>query len=242
MRKRLVSALIFVFVLRAFPSHREISAFLRYLLGLFVLLLVIAASVPAAAKPMPGLNDYGNLIDPAKFSSHCPLADPGISGSATTLAYTRGEVSCTDLQALYDATYRDAKEFLSTEMHYNISNKPSPKKLVLRVLRLDELNNPDNFSGTDRRCMFNPRCSSGGYYGRTFWADDTTNINSYVVFSRLKGIHKPYDFESSVRHELMHVLLRVQLLSLVLDDTEEHTLIARFLHWIDRRQAVRAAR
>lgn len=43
MRSRLLSAVIFVAVLRFFPSHREIVSFLRHLLGLFVLALLLVS-------------------------------------------------------------------------------------------------------------------------------------------------------------------------------------------------------
>lgn len=220
------------------PYRHSVRRLLRVLIGFFSVGLVVQA---ANAKPA-ALNDYGSFIDSRHFSTYCLLRDRGLTGSPTADAYTRDEVSCAELQALFAETFQLAREFLTTEMHYGLSDRPTPKRLALRILKLDELNSRQHFSLTDDACGRNPSCSSGAYFGRTFYADESPTINAYVVFSRHRAIRKPYDFESSVRHELMHVLLRVQRLSYLLDDKEEHALIARFLHWADKRHALRASR
>lgn len=191
--------------------------------ALVVLFLLIGT---ANAKPMPGLNDYGELISPNKFSTHCIVNDPGISGGATATVYSNGQVSCERIQHLYTEVYRLARDFLSAKK-YDLSRSAPAKQLTLRILTLAELNNPENFSQTDKRCMYNSNCASGAYFGRTFYADTSYNINAYVVYSSVGG---KYSFISTLKHELMHAILYRYQWNILLGN-EEHVLIDNFLEW-----------
>jgi len=181
----------------------------------------------AYAKPIAGLNDYGVLLSPSKFSNHCIITDPGLSGSSTIDVYSHGQVDCNTVQKLYSDTYTHAREFLSSVYNYNLNSPAAAKTLVLRILTQAELNNPDNFSQTDKKCMYN-RCDSGVYYGRTFYAETSSNINVYVVYNSLTG---KYSFVSTLKHELMHAILYRYRWTYLLGNNEEHALIDKFLAW-----------
>lgn len=194
----------------------------KCILALFLL------GATANAKPVPGLNDYGELLSSDKFSEHCIISDPGISGSDITDVYTNGQVSCAAIQKLYSDTYIHARMFF-TELKYDFEQPTPVKTINLRILTLAQLNNPDNFSGTDSKCMSNPWCYSGAFYGRTFYSPDSSNINVYVVYPRTRVDWK-FSFASTLKHELLHAILYRYQWNLLLGE-EEHKLINRFLEW-----------
>lgn len=194
----------------------------KALLALFLL------GSTAHAKPVPGLYDYGELLSPDKFSEHCVISDPGISGSAKIDAYTHGQVSCDKLQALYGDIYVQAHAYLDS-LHYSFSSKAPSYTIHLRVLTLAELNDPDNFAETNRHCMYNAKCRTGAYFGRTFYSPASSNINVYVVYPETQVDWK-FSFVSSIKHELMHAILYRYRWNILLGN-EEHTLIDNFLEW-----------
>jgi hypothetical protein len=56
--------------------------------------------------------------------------------------------------------------------------------MSIRIVSLAELNDPDNFSQTDKRCMRNPNCLSGPYWGRSFFVWASTkglDLNNMAV-------------------------------------------------------------
>ena len=181
----------------------------------------------AYAKPIVGLNDYGELLSSDKFSTHCIIDDPGITGNPTINAYSHGQVDCKQIQKLYSDTYTHARDFLSSVYKFDFTKSAKIKTLSLRILTLAELNNPDNFSQTDKLCMYNAHCNSGAFFGRTFFADTSSNINVYVVHSSVSG---KYSFVSTLKHELMHAILYRYRWN-YLNDDDEHALIDKFLAW-----------
>lgn len=192
-----------------------------------VLALILLAST-ANAKPVPGLYDYGELLSTDKFSQHCAIFDPGISGSSTIDAYTHGQISCDKLQTLYTDVYAQVRAYLDFA-HYTLSSKAPIYTVHLRILTLAELNDPNNFAETDQRCMYNAKCRTGAYFGRTFYSPASSNINIYVVYPETQVDWK-YSFVSSIKHELMHAILYRYRWSIVLGG-EEHALIDKFLKW-----------
>jgi len=192
-----------------------------------VLALLLLSSI-GHAKPTPGLNDYGVLLSPGRFTTHCVINDPGVSGSSTANAYTNGQISCSELQHLYTEIYTQAREYLTTRYKYDFNSPAPTKSLSLRILTLAELNNPDNFSQTNPKCMYNVKCDTGAYFGRTFYADTSSNINVYVVHNALTG---KYSFVSTLKHELMHAILYRYRWNYLLGESKEHALIDKFLVW-----------
>lgn len=190
-----------------------------------LLALFLVAST-AHAKPIAGLNDYGVLLTPGRFSTHCVVNDPGISGSPTINAYSNGQVDCNTMQGLYADVYTQVREYLFAH-NYDLTQPAITKTLSLRIITLAELNDPDNFSQTDAKCMYNDKCASGAYFGRTFYSDSSSNINVYVVYSSAGG---RYSFVSTLKHELMHAILYRYRWNLILKNNE-HALIYRFLAW-----------
>jgi len=191
-----------------------------------VLALFLLAST-AEAKSVPGINDYGQLLAPEKYSDYCIIKDPGVSGSITIDAYTHGQVTCDKLQSIYSDAYVQIRAYL-TSLNYDFS-LPAPRKtLHLRILTLAELNEPDNFSQTDRRCMYDVKCSSGAFFGRTFYSEQSSNINIYVVYLQSPVAWK-FSFTSTIRHELMHAILYRYRWNIFLKN--EHELINNFLEW-----------
>lgn len=67
MRSRLLSAVIFVAVLRFLSSHREIVAVLRHLFGLFVVALLLVSCV-GQAEPL----DKGRPVENGSYLVHAP--------------------------------------------------------------------------------------------------------------------------------------------------------------------------
>lgn len=177
-----------------------------------------------------GLSDYGKLLSKDKFSTHCLISDPGISGSDIVSAYSNGQITCGELQKLYSVTYFDMQNFLIFKKH-DFTKAPISRTLVLRVLTLAELNDPDNFSQTDSRCMYNIKCESGAFFGRTFYSDASSNINVYVTYPKQRPSSWKYSFVSSIKHELMHVILYRYGWNYPLNSKAEHALIDEFLLW-----------
>ncbi len=176
------------------------------------------------------LNDYGNLLAYNKFSEHCNVTDIGLSGGPTIQIYAHGQVGCDKLQKLYTDTYAHIYKFLGFN-NYDLTQTIGPKNIVLHILTLAELNNPENFSQTDKRCMYDIKCDSGAFFGRTFYSDHSSNINVYVVYPEQHPPSWKYSFESSIKHELMHVILYRYRLNRFMSDNSEHKLIDKFLIW-----------
>lgn len=184
-----------------------------------ILVLVLLPCI-VYGKPIIGLNDYGELLSPKKFSVHCKIEDPGISGYAVIDVYSNGQIECKTLQKNYFLTYVHMHDFLIFNK-YDFTPSVSPKILTLRIVTLAELNNPNNFSQTDKRCMYNIRCESGAFFGRTFYSITSSNINIYVVYHE-ENIHWRYSFASSMDHELMHAILYRYQWSHFLSGDAEH--------------------
>ena len=153
-----------------------------------------------------------------------------MSGSNTIDAYSSGQVDCGTLQELYTEAYTQARVYLSTVQKYDFSQHAPAKTLHLRILTLADLNNPDNFSETDSQCMYNIRCASGAYFGRTFTSPASSNINVYVVYPETKSIKWKFSFPSTIKHELMHAILYRYQWNILLGD-KEHALVDKFLEW-----------
>lgn len=177
-----------------------------------------------------GLNDYGELLNSAKFSTHCVVSDPGISGSKKIDVYSNGQISCIDIQTLYSEAYNQIYNFFSLA-GFDFTKNNDPKSLNLRIVTLADLNNPTNFSMTDKRCMFDAGCESGAYFGRTFYSNASSNINTYIVYSTIKG---KYSFKSTLKHELVHDILYRYRWNRSMDEATEHKLIDRFILWSEK--------
>lgn len=203
---------------------------MKKIILIFLLLLNTGFSGPMQ------INDYGNLLSPDKFTTHCTIYDPGISGSITIEAYSNGQISCVKLQELYSEIYIHANVFLGAQK-YDTAKRGQSKTLVLRILTLAELNDPKNFSQTDKQCMHNIRCDSGAYFGRTFYSDASSNINVYVVYPESVPPSWKYSFTSNIKHELMHVILYRYQWTYFLSRDTEHALIDKFLVW-DRKNNI----
>lgn len=196
----------------------------RTVLALFLLLGT------AQAKQKPGLNDYGTFLGPNKFKAHCVISDPGISGKPTVDVYTHGQIDCQRLQKFVNQAYIDSRNFLEHE-GYVFFNNARVRNLTIRLLTLAELNNPENFSNTDKACMRDVDCESGAYFGRTFYEDGSYNINVYIAYKQLSGRYAKYSFLPTFKHELMHVILYRYKWHYSMDEKDEHALINRFLSW-----------
>lgn len=199
----------------------------RVVLALFLLACTTRAN---AGEQDPVVHDYGKLRDAAMFSTHCVLTDPGISGSPTVDAYSHGQVDCPTLQKLYNTAYMDAREYLTKVRKYDFTHNAPVKTLRLRVLTLAEINNPANFAPTDSQCMYS-ECDSGAYFGMTFYAPYSSNINVYVAYPKRSHVDWKHSFESNIKHELMHAILYRYQWNYLFRPSEEHALINRFLEW-----------
>jgi len=197
----------------------------------YIILVFILLSNIATAKSIVYQDDHGRLLLPNKFSTSCIINDPGISGSSIINAYSNGQVNCSEIQELYSDIYTHAREYLTVVRKYDFTKVLPSNTLSLRILTLAELNNPDNFSQTDDKCMYNAMCNSGAYFGRIFYPESSSNINVYVVYHSGKVPNSRYSFISNIKHELMHAILYRYRWNYILSDSEEHALIDDFLRW-----------
>ncbi len=191
-----------------------------------LLALLLLTSV-AHAEP----GDHGTFFDSSKFETHCVINDPGVSGSSTTDVYTHGQIACNKIQELYDEAYVGSRNFLE-HAGYVFPASMRTRNVTVRILTLAELNNPDNFSNTDKACMRSFDCDSGAYFGRTFYEDSSYNINVYIAYKQLTGKYIKYSFVSTLRHEVMHAILYRYRWHYSMDDKDEHILIDKFLIWM----------
>lgn len=195
----------------------------KTILALFLLVSTVHA------KPINGLHDYGELLSDSKFSTHCEINDPGISGNRTVDVYANGQISCASFQDAFIKTYSQILKYLS-QLNYDLKSPAMIKTLKIRVLNLSQMNDPNNFAETDAKCMYNSKCETGAYYGRSFFADSSSNINVYVVYPRT-NVDWKFSFSSTLKHELMHVILYRHHWNYMLFGDAEHKLIDRYLEW-----------
>lgn len=194
------------------------------------IILLIFIPLSAGANQNIGLNDYGVFIDSSNFKQHCRLLDEGLSGKDTFEIYSNEKINCNRIQNIYNETYFQILNFLSVN-NYSI-NKTIPYNIVIRILTISQLNNPNNFAGTESACMrgFVKDCKDGVFVGRTFYGKNSSNINIYVTDNNLGS---RYSFFPTIKHELMHAILYIYGLHSFLSEKEEHMLISKFLDSIN---------
>lgn len=196
---------------------------MKYLVVIFIFLCNIANADNMLT------NDYGVFIAESKFDYKCVIKDPGLSGSEQAIIYYNEYMSCHVLEKLYIDTYKELTTFLAQYNYINVYN--TQKHITIRILTIAELNNPDNFSGTEKTCMNGrtSKCKNGVYVGRTFYSPVSNNINVYVTYNLYRD---QYGFVPTMKHELMHAILYRYGLHERFDNIQEHSLIIEFLDWI----------
>lgn len=185
-----------------------------------ILLILMLLSNTLLARPVVGLNDYGELLDHGKFSVNCVYNIENLN------VYSNNQLSCIDIQKIYIETYSKVNNYLSL-LKYDLKEKKK-YKINIRIVSLEQLNNINNFSKTDKRCMYNIKCDSGAFLGRTFYSELSDNINIYVVYGNF-GVYKQYSFERIFKHELLHAMIFKYGLNNKLSDKQEHKIINNFL-------------
>lgn len=185
-----------------------------------VLALMFIASI-VSAKPIKGLHDYGVFLSNKQFDTKCFIKDNGLSGTDYINVYNRNEISCEQLQQLFNSSYIKIKKFFAKN---GISNsRKTIKKINIRILTQAELNNPNNFADTEYGCMdvIGYKCVNGIYMGRTFFHKKSGLINVYIVFND--------NFYATFRHEIIHTMLYMNDGYLLMPDNKQHKLINNFI-------------
>ena len=194
-----------------------------------IILFLLCLFSTGYAKSFKGANDYGLLLDEQRFTTHCKPFE-----YKNNMIYINGHesLSCADTQELLIRSYNQIASFISNYLHKVVNDDLAYNVIYIRVVTLAELNNQENFSNTEQKCMYNFKCDSGAYFGRTFYAEYTNNFNVYVVDGDYTGNYSQYSFVPTFKHELMHVILNKYALNSNLTQIEEHKLIYDFLEWI----------
>lgn len=165
------------------------------------------------------LNDYGTLLNQESFSNHCNIKYSDLNMNI----YSHS--SCDSVEKLFIETYIHIKDFLQKNNYKLIIDK----NITIRIITLAEMNNPNRFSLTDKKCMYDVNCNSGAYFGRTFYTELSSNINIYVVFTNLISNKSKYGFGNTFKHELMHALLSSS--NCFFNMKQQHAFIDSFLKY-----------
>lgn len=192
-----------------------------------ILLLCLIFPAISQGKSMTMFNDAGNLLDNNKFAVRCAQFS---YKQDIIYVYGHEPLSCIEVNELYIKTHNQIDNFIIHYLHKPAKSIAS-KIINIRILTLAELNDPDNFSGTDKKCMYDFKCSTGAYFGRTFYSPYSNVINVYVVYGNYKGYYSQYSFISTFKHELVHAILNKCGLNYNLSDKEEHKIVYAFLEW-----------
>lgn len=185
-----------------------------------ILIICIIYSFPSSASTKNILNS----------SDICIIEDLGISGRPVAYIYTNKVISCELAQKLYTNTFISAYKYLFIYLNLN-KNLSLPKKIDIKIINLSELNDPRKFIDADKECMTNIKCSSGAYLGRTYYSYESNNITTYIAGNTPFENDSEFSLYSTLKHELMHIILFRYGIHDKLNEKQEHILIKNYLKY-----------
>jgi hypothetical protein len=191
---------------------------MKRLLSLFILLF---SSLTYAEE----FHDYGKLISYNSFKYHDTISDNvGMTGDTVFYVWSNDLESIQVVKNMWIKVFEKEKNYLSKKYRFENS---APKHLVIRIITLAQLNDPNNFADTDAICMQGPSTQCGNLYlGRTFYSGSFAIVNMYIATTDFGG---KYGYIGTLYHETMHFLIYRYGIYNKLSSKSEHNLISRFL-------------